>query len=293
LTAKNRRQALPPTPLHFAAHAKSDAKTAMVRSLSALLTHPASLTLSVALHLGALVAGGHALSERGERRAEAGTPIELEVELADAPPPQVARATPDEEAPPAAPVRAANAGHHHTYPVSPDHDARPHDPSLVHLFGGAPSAPLPPAPPIVTETTSEAPPNFVLASGGGLVTRGVTAPAPIGSAMVAEGPSVPDSETFAPILPESAVDTPARLLSSVPVVYPEAARTSEIEADVSLELVVDGDGHVTSARPLTAHDFGLADAAVRAVRAYRFTAARRAGRTVRVRMRWTVAFRLQ
>jgi protein TonB len=76
-------------------------------------------------------------------------------------------------------------------------------------------------------------------------------------------------------------------------VYPETARAAEIEADVLLELVVDGEGRVTGARPLAARDLGLTDAALRAVRAYRFTPAERAGRPVRVRMRWTVTFRLQ
>jgi hypothetical protein len=73
---------------------------------------------------------------------------------------------------------------------------------------------------------------------------------------------------------------------------PDALVTSvwHVEADVLLDLVVDGEGRVTSARPSAAEGLGLADAAVRA---YRFSPARRAGHPVRVRMRWTVAFCLQ
>jgi len=96
-----------------------------------------------------------------------------------------------------------------------------------------------------------------------------------------------------PVLPESAVDQPARILSTVPVVYPESARAAGMEADVPLEIVVDGSGRVTSARHLAAQGLGLAEAALKAVRSYRFTPARRAGRTVPVRMRWIVTFRLE
>jgi hypothetical protein len=52
------------------------------------------------------------------------------------------------------------------------------------------------------------------------------------------GSNVPPAGTFDPILLESNVDVRACLQSSVPVVYPAAARAAEIEADVLLELVV-------------------------------------------------------
>jgi TonB family protein len=94
-------------------------------------------------------------------------------------------------------------------------------------------------------------------------------------------------------VPEREVTERARLVSSGPLRYPEAARRAELEADVALELVVGPDGRVASARVVRPAGYGLDDEAVRAVRAYRFSPARLDGRPVRVRMPWTVQFRLR
>jgi TonB family protein len=89
------------------------------------------------------------------------------------------------------------------------------------------------------------------------------------------------------------VSEPARLVQSAEAPYPEAASAAGIEADVTLELVVDENGRVTSATPRTGAGYGFERAAETAVRAYRFSPARRAGRPVRVRLSWTVNFRLR
>jgi protein TonB len=89
------------------------------------------------------------------------------------------------------------------------------------------------------------------------------------------------------------VDAPPRLLAAAPVSYPPAARQAELEADVPLELVVDAQGHVVSARVAAKAGFGLDDEALRAIRGYRFSPALRAGLPVAVRTRWLVQFRLQ
>jgi TonB family protein len=92
---------------------------------------------------------------------------------------------------------------------------------------------------------------------------------------------------------EGEVDAPARLLSTSPLVYPAAAREAAIELDLPLEVVIDTEGRVATARVLGRAGFGLDEAALRAIRLYRFSAAVRMGRPVRVRMRWTVQFRLR
>jgi TonB family protein len=94
-------------------------------------------------------------------------------------------------------------------------------------------------------------------------------------------------------LAEGAVSVPARLLATAPLVYPPAARKAEIEVDLPLEIVVDRSGHVSAARGLTRAGFGLDEAAVEAIQGYRFSPALRGGHPVRVRMRWTVQFRLR
>jgi periplasmic protein TonB len=260
----------------------------MVRSLSALLTRHAALTASVALHAGAVIAGGHAFSEGIEGRAATAAPMEVEIELAGPPASVVAAPTPTEQAPLANVVRRASAGHRHSYRVSPDHDAHPHNPSVVHMAG-----PEPAPPPIVAETSAEQPLHFVLPPGPEFSTRGMPTGAAQKSVAGESGEHASGGSEGGTTFAESAVDAKARLASSVPVVYPETARAAELEADVRLELVVDPEGRVVSARPLAPRGLGLDEAALRAVRAYRFSPARRAGRPVRVRMEWTVAFRLQ
>jgi len=94
-------------------------------------------------------------------------------------------------------------------------------------------------------------------------------------------------------VPESGVDAPARLLAGPIPPYPPAASEAAIEADVPLEIVVDTAGQVVRARALKHVGYGLDGAAERGVRAYRFTPAVRHGQATAVRMKWTIAFRLQ
>jgi protein TonB len=89
------------------------------------------------------------------------------------------------------------------------------------------------------------------------------------------------------------VSVPARLLASRPLVYPPSARLAEIEVDLPLEIIVEPSGGVSDARALIRAGYGLDEAAVQAIRQYRFAPALRDGRPVRVKMRWTVQFRLQ
>ena len=91
---------------------------------------------------------------------------------------------------------------------------------------------------------------------------------------------------------EGAVDTPARLLRGAPPVYPAAAQSAGVQADVPIEIVVDPSGAVQSARSLAHVGYGLDEAALRAVRSYRFRPAVRGGKTVAIRMRWLMRFQL-
>ncbi len=94
-------------------------------------------------------------------------------------------------------------------------------------------------------------------------------------------------------LPESAVDRPAQLVTTAPLLYPEAARRAELELDLPLEIVVSPQGRVRAALALAHPGYGLEEAALTAVRSYVFHPARRAGREVPVRMKWTMQFRLR
>jgi protein TonB len=122
--------------------------------------------------------------------------------------------------------------------------------------------------------------RFVMAFGAGTDVTGALAKS------TADGED--DTETYA----ETGVSSRARLLVGTPPEYPPAARAAAVEAALPMEIVVDPRGNVVDARLLRRAGYGLDEAALRAVRAYRFIPAQRAGRGVSVRIRWVVDFRL-
>lgn len=94
-------------------------------------------------------------------------------------------------------------------------------------------------------------------------------------------------------LSEREVDVAPRLLAGAPPAYPASAETAGVESSVPVELVIDPRGAVTSAAALGHVGYGLDEAALAAVRGYRFAPARRNGAAVAVRMRWVVRFELR
>jgi protein TonB len=92
---------------------------------------------------------------------------------------------------------------------------------------------------------------------------------------------------------EASVEIPAKLGAGAAPAYTAQALAAGVESDVPLELVIDANGAVASARALHHVGYGLEEAALRSVRSYRFTPARRAGVSVAVRMRWLMRFQLQ
>jgi periplasmic protein TonB len=89
------------------------------------------------------------------------------------------------------------------------------------------------------------------------------------------------------------VDGRARLVHGVVPSYPDAARADGVEGDVVTELIVDAVGAVASARVVRGVGHGLDEAALRAAHQFQFAPATRDGRPVRVRMGWSMQFRLQ
>lgn len=186
--------------------------------------------------------------------------------------------------------------HHHPYPIAADHDAIAHDPSLQHTFAESrtrsPSpanSALSPASPDATSANSDAAvPSERLAS---------TAPRfliNMGTASSAPGSAAPSSSARddAP-LAEAAVDERATLLVGNSPSYTAEAEAAGVEANLPLEIVIDASGAVVSARALAHVGYGLDEAALRAVRSYRFSPARRAAKPHSVRMRWVVRFQLR
>ena len=161
--------------------------------------------------------------------------------------------------------------------------------------GMATSAPVPKAPrrritvqPAISAAADSAAPARFMLSAGTVATRATAAAA----APTTTGSGArPSGEPAA--FGEGEVNVPARLVAASPLVYPPAARQADIEMDVPVDIVVDASGRVVAARAAVRAGYGLDDAAVRAMRDYRFSPAIRAGSPVAVRMRWTVQFRLR
>jgi TonB family protein len=233
--------------------------------ISAFGSGSVAVASSFALHLG-VVAGLGGRSHQHDQRA-------VDVELTSIA--ETAREPPLEPAgnlPPPAP-RVARI-----VPPLPHHARR----------GSAPLGPFPSTSALPTfriptpSAPAEAKARFVLPSS--VIDERATSPAGVASAA---------GEASDTAFSEAEVGVPAHLIASAPLVYPPRARAAEVEASVALEIVVDTGGRVTGARLLVPAGYGLDEAALAAVRAYRFSPAQRFGKPVRVRMRWSVLFRLR
>ena len=94
-----------------------------------------------------------------------------------------------------------------------------------------------------------------------------------------------------PIVLTASMVAPVALVRSVPE-YPEIARKAHREGVVVVRAVIDRDGSVASAEILRDIGLGCGDAAVRAIRAWRYTPATLNGRPVTVYLTVTVTFKL-
>ncbi|GBC79716.1 hypothetical protein HRbin09_00942 [bacterium HR09] len=85
---------------------------------------------------------------------------------------------------------------------------------------------------------------------------------------------------------------PRKIVHVAPT-YPEIARKARIEGVVILEIIVDKAGNVRDVRVLRGLGMGLTEAAVEAVRQWRYEPATLNGRPVEVYITVTINFRLQ
>lgn len=235
------------------------------------LAHALTVAGSVALHASLLCldSGGRS---RATVHAARLRPTEVVVEV-------------EPGALPAAAVNEPGPSAPHPHPDAPAARA-----SLIRRAAPIPAsadAVVPAAAPIAVAEQSSSPavaaPRFTLLE----TTRGAVT----GSVNAGARPGVGTAENV--VWEAHDVTEPARLLSSSDAVYPALATVAGVESDVVLELVLDETGRVTSARVQTRAGYGFDESALAAVRAYRFSPARRSGRSVRVRLSWTVHFRLR
>lgn len=93
--------------------------------------------------------------------------------------------------------------------------------------------------------------------------------------------------------PISTVDEMPKVIADSVAEYPEEARRLGIQGKVVLELLVDENGNVASARVLRSLHKELDQAALKAAKGLRFTPARRGGKAVSVRIPYTYVFVLE
>jgi protein TonB len=137
------------------------------------------------------------------------------------------------------------------------------------------------APVLVSDATKDDTPRFMMAVGAAATAGDAVASPSSGDLPQDEG------------APGRSVDVVARLVRGLPPQYPDGARADGIEGDVLLEIVVGVSGAVESARIVRGVGHGLDEAALRSVHQFRFAPAMQGSRPVRVRMDWSVQFRLQ
>jgi TonB family protein len=171
------------------------------------------------------------------------------------------------------------------YPVPPTQGWRPHDPSLAYVMARDEAPPKADTSTALTADDPETPRFTMILSSGTFGAGGIASTAAAPAAGQADGDG-------SAALPEPSVDTPARLVRGTTPSYPSEARALGVEAEVMLELVVSAAGVVEDVRVARGAGHGLDDAAVRAARLFRFSPAVKEGRAVRVRMTWSVEFRL-
>jgi protein TonB len=248
-----------------------------------LLGGGVAVAASLGAHALMAAIAGVTIYSLGARERPPAAGVEIEISAALAP---VVLDTPVAMAPQPSPPPARKPAHRSeaARPMAappPSAVTPPPSPSLALVADNAPTIAQAASPPVL----------FAMSAGTVAGRAGGSAPAPSSSA-AAPGAS-PGGAGGELVLDAAAVDQPATLLSHPPAVYPPAARRAEVEGDVTLEIIVDANGVVSRASVLSDHGYGLDAAALQAVRAYRFSPARRAGRPVRVRMRWSVQFRLR
>jgi protein TonB len=147
------------------------------------------------------------------------------------------------------------------------------------------------APPDIAPETPVTPTNAVAYSVGPGVTNSVSLIDGIGDRTEVAAPPAPPPPMPKFVRIGGAIREPKKLVHVAPI-YPEIARVSRIEGKVTMEAILDATGRVESVRVLSSAPL-LEDAAVRAVRQWRYTPTELNGVPVPVLMTITVVFSLQ
>jgi protein TonB len=150
-------------------------------------------------------------------------------------------------------------------------------------------APQPAAPTSLVAPEATATPSAVEAS---TTTLPVFRMSMAGGSTGAPATGVGARTAVAEVLDEDSASALADRLNGPSPVYPRDAQAARVEGDVPLLLVVDTTGHVADVRVQRRAGYGLDEAAVAAVREWTFKPRMQGGRSIAVRVAWTMQFRL-
>jgi protein TonB len=104
----------------------------------------------------------------------------------------------------------------------------------------------------------------------------------------------PEDETALPIpADEFLVTDMPRLKSEVRIPYPPQAKAANIQGPVVMTLLIDASGQVREAKVVQGPGYGLDEAAVEAIKQFRFEPAKVQSNPVAVRIRYTYRFVLE
>jgi protein TonB len=88
------------------------------------------------------------------------------------------------------------------------------------------------------------------------------------------------------------VDSEPQVMSEVKIPYPDEARRAGIEGTVTLSITVDNEGRVVAAKIVKGQGYGLDEAALTAIKRFRFKPAVKNGEAVSTEMKYSYTFLL-
>jgi protein TonB len=97
------------------------------------------------------------------------------------------------------------------------------------------------------------------------------------------------AKKYAPIYQ---VDSQPQVLGEVKVPYPPEARRAGVEGTVTLAITIDEQGNVVQAKVVSGPGYGLNEAALQAIRKYRFRPAMKGGEAVATDLKYAYTFLL-
>lgn len=240
-----------------------------------LLALPLFLALSLALHVAAFL---YLSTIKAPQPFELNRPLDVEVVEVEPPKPPPPPEEPKPRKAPPPPIKVAA-------PSKP-----PPEPPKEQLPPPPNDAPPP-------EQPSKPVPLIVGISMSSTTTAGTFA-APVGNTLYGktEDKAADPTEVKAYSAPKYApiymVDSAPSVLNEVKAAYPPEAKAAGVEGQVILSVTVDLEGKVASAKVLSGPGYGLEEAALAAIKKFRFRPAVKGGERVSTEIKYTYTFEL-